>query len=160
MIGKVKEGAGKGRWYYGLNCIFNLEHDGVNAYRILNGNYARYMIPAEDVEVLEIEELKSTRINDVNEALRKEFDRLRDFVISKNNSYNNSLREPNRIFCRLPVKDGILVRIDDKLNRIAKSGINDNTEDTIDDLIGYFVHLKVLLEEEKLLSEEERKKLE
>jgi hypothetical protein len=38
---------------------------------------------------------------------------------------------------------GIKARINDKLNRIKQVGLNDKTEDTVDDLIGYLVHLQI-----------------
>ena len=37
----------------------------------------------------------------------------------------------------------ISARIDDKLARISNKGINDETEDTVDDLIGYLLLLKM-----------------
>ena len=41
--------------------------------------------------------------------------------------------------------EGLLGRLDDKLNRIKTVGINDKTEDTVDDLIGYLIHLNIML---------------
>jgi hypothetical protein len=40
----------------------------------------------------------------------------------------------------------ILVRIDDKLNRIKQGNILEDDEDVVSDLIGYFVLLKIALE--------------
>ena len=79
-----------------------------------------------------------------NELIKKEFDQLRDFVIQKNIDYGDSLQNPISVFQNNKI-DGILARLDDKLNRIKTVGINDKTEDTIDDLIGYLVHLKIML---------------
>ena len=39
--------------------------------------------------------------------------------------------------------------MDDKLARIANKGIDDKTEDTVDDLIGYLFLLKMALEREQ-----------
>jgi hypothetical protein len=64
-------------------------------------------------------------------------------VLQKNIDYNNSLQNPQRIFARGSEIDGIMGRIDDKLNRIKAAGLNDNTIDTVDDLIGYLVHLRI-----------------
>jgi hypothetical protein len=36
--------------------------------------------------------------------------------------------------------------MDDKIMRIKNKGINDKTEDTVDDLIGYLLLLKMALE--------------
>jgi hypothetical protein len=81
---------------------------------------------------------------DTNIKLAREFDKLKDFVIEKNVEYNNSLQNPISVF--QPSKmDGILGRLDDKLNRIKHAGINEHTMDTIDDLVGYLVHLKIMI---------------
>jgi len=68
---------------------------------------------------------------------------LRDFVIQKNINYGDSLQNPLKTFQKDPMQ-GILGRIDDKLNRIKTVGLDDKTEDTVDDLIGYLVHLKIM----------------
>lgn len=85
---------------------------------------------------------------DTNEKIKSFCDYLREFLIEKNVSYNDSLQNPIGVFQNDKLQ-GILGRIDDKLNRIKKVGINDNTEDTILDLIGYLVHLKIMLNEKK-----------
>lgn len=79
-----------------------------------------------------------------NDLIKQEFDTLRDFVIQKNITYGNSLQNPIGVFQKEPLQ-GILGRIDDKLSRIKTVGINDETEDTIGDLIGYLVHLKIMI---------------
>ena len=80
-----------------------------------------------------------------NEKIKLFCDDLSDFLIKKNNDYNDSLQNPIGVFQTNKI-DGILGRIDDKLNRIKSVGINDNTEDTITDLIGYLIHLKIMLD--------------
>jgi len=67
-----------------------------------------------------------------------------DMLIQKNKDYGDSLQNPIGVFQKNKI-DGILGRIDDKLNRIKSVGINDLTEDSIEDLIGYLVHLKIAL---------------
>tara|TARA_Y100000004_G_C8849808_1_gene384243 strand:+ start:553 stop:702 length:150 start_codon:yes stop_codon:yes gene_type:complete len=47
--------------------------------------------------------------------------------------------------------DSICARIDDKLMRIANAGINENTLDTIDDLIGYLVLLKIAYFDQEIM---------
>ena len=48
------------------------------------------------------------------------------------------------------VKELLLVRIDDKLNRIMKGvGLVEDDEDVVMDLIGYLILLKMALENEK-----------
>jgi hypothetical protein len=82
-------------------------------------------------------------LDETNLELMREFRRLRRMVISKNLDYNNSLQNPTRVFSRGNVIDGIMVRIDDKLNRIKAAGLNENTIDTVDDIVGYLVHLRI-----------------
>ena len=65
-------------------------------------------------------------------------------LIQKNKDYGDSLQNPLGVFQKNKL-DGILGRIDDKLNRIKSVGINDKTEDSISDLIGYLIHLKIML---------------
>lgn len=84
-------------------------------------------------------------MEETNKRIAEEFNTLRDFVIQKNVDYNDSLQNPIAVFQTNKI-DGILGRIDDKLNRIKAVGINDKTEDTISDLIGYLVHLKIAMD--------------
>ena len=56
---------------------------------------------------------------------------IKNLLLEKNAKYGNSAVEP------------ICARIDDKLSRIKNSGLNDATEDTLDDLIGYLILLKI-----------------
>lgn len=77
-----------------------------------------------------------------NEKIRQYCKDLADFLCEKNDVYGDSLQNGIRVFQQNEV-DGILGRIDDKLNRIAKVGINNDTEDTILDLIGYLIHLEI-----------------
>lgn len=69
---------------------------------------------------------------------------LAELLISKNRAYGNSALEPNRIFAKSDSVEQLKVRIDDKLNRIMK-GTDFPGEDTVDDLLGYLVLLKIAL---------------
>jgi hypothetical protein len=82
-------------------------------------------------------------LEETNAKINEEFNRLRLMVLDKNVSYNNSLQTPQNVFSRSSVIEGISKRIDDKLNRIKAAGINENTIDTVDDIIGYLVHLRI-----------------
>lgn len=62
-------------------------------------------------------------------------------LISKNQAYGDSALNPVSIFSKSDETEGLKVRIDDKLSRVAKG--NDYGEDTITDLIGYLVLLKI-----------------
>tara|TARA_R110000765_G_scaffold55471_1_gene109947 strand:- start:693 stop:1142 length:450 start_codon:yes stop_codon:yes gene_type:complete len=68
---------------------------------------------------------------------------IRDLLVRKNQAYGDSAIEPDNIFSKLDSTQGICARIDDKLSRIKNTGLDDATEDTLDDLIGYLVLLKI-----------------
>jgi hypothetical protein len=80
--------------------------------------------------------------NDMTSRIRSECDRIKELLVQKNTDYNNSLHTPPLLFDMDPAT-GIKARINDKLNRIKQVGLNDKTEDTVDDLIGYLVHLQI-----------------
>lgn len=71
-------------------------------------------------------------------------DEIRDLLIAKNQKYGNSALEPLGVFSKLDAKDGLLVRIDDKLKRIKNGSLDRDDEDVINDLIGYLVLLKII----------------
>ena len=60
--------------------------------------------------------------------------------------YGDSALNPIRILSKAPTHEQILVRIDDKLNRIKQGNLLFDDEDVLQDLIGYFVLLKIALE--------------
>jgi hypothetical protein len=74
---------------------------------------------------------------------------IREMLISKNLKYGNSALEPLGVFSKLSAKEGLLVRIDDKLKRIKNGTLDKDDEDVINDLIGYLVLLKILTLGEK-----------
>ena len=77
-------------------------------------------------------------------------DDVKELLLHKNNKYGNSALEPARIFSKSSAVEQILVRIDDKLNRIQKgAGLVGEDEDVIQDLIGYLVLLKIGLKYQK-----------
>jgi hypothetical protein len=74
---------------------------------------------------------------------------IRELLVSKNLKYGNSALEPLGIFSQLSAKEGLLVRIDDKLKRIKNGSLEKDDEDVINDLVGYLVLLKIQTLEEK-----------
>jgi hypothetical protein len=78
------------------------------------------------------------------EAIIRTLDEIQELLIAKNASYGASATDPVRIFSRASTEEQILVRIDDKLSRIARVHDNALGEDTISDLIGYLVLLLVV----------------
>jgi hypothetical protein len=79
----------------------------------------------------------------VQKMITEECDGLKALLLEKNKSYGNSAIEPRRIFSRSDPVEQIKVRIDDKLSRIATLGSSTNSEDTVSDLAGYLVLLKI-----------------
>lgn len=73
-------------------------------------------------------------------------DSIKSLLLEKNKKYGDSALNPSRIFSKANAVEQILVRIDDKLNRVKKgAGLLANDEDVIQDLIGYLVLLKIAL---------------
>ena len=70
-------------------------------------------------------------------------DGIKALLLSKNEKYGNSALKPVTVFSKLNSAEAIKARIDDKLSRIANVGLSDATEDTLDDLIGYLLLLKI-----------------
>jgi hypothetical protein len=70
-------------------------------------------------------------------------DEIRDMLVSKNAKYGNSALEPLGVFSQLSAKEGLLIRIDDKLKRIKNGSLDKDDEDVVNDLIGYLVLLKI-----------------
>ena len=85
--------------------------------------------------------------NDESEAFAAEVDstvqKITDLLKEKNKAYGNTALDPVNIFSELDASEAICARLDDKIMRIKNKGINDETEDTIDDLIGYLILLKM-----------------
>jgi len=80
--------------------------------------------------------------------ITKECDAIKSLLLRKNKEYGNSALSPRRIFSQSDTKEQIRVRIDDKLSRIAHTSeagdaSNTITEDTVQDLIGYLILLRV-----------------
>jgi len=78
-----------------------------------------------------------------NEKLDLEIKNISNLLKEKNQAYGNTALNPTNIFSKLDATEAICARIDDKLARINNKGINDLTEDTVDDLIGYLLLLKM-----------------
>jgi hypothetical protein len=68
---------------------------------------------------------------------------IKDMLLSKNEKYGDSALNPVGVFSKLNSAEAIKARIDDKLSRIANVGLDDATEDTLDDLIGYLILLRI-----------------
>jgi len=75
---------------------------------------------------------------------------IKELLLYKNKQYGDSALNPSRIFSKASAVEQLLVRIDDKINRIQKgAGLVGEDEDVIQDLIGYLVLLKIGLNHQK-----------
>ena len=85
--------------------------------------------------------------NNESEAFAAEVDsitqKITNLLKEKNKAYGNTALNPVNIFSELDASEAICARLDDKIMRIKNKGINDETEDTVDDLIGYLILLKM-----------------
>jgi hypothetical protein len=80
------------------------------------------------------------------EQIRRIGNEIIELLLSKNMAYGDSALNPISIFCSGDAIVSLGARIDDKLSRIKNKGVNDKTEDTVSDLIGYLILYKAALE--------------
>jgi len=74
---------------------------------------------------------------------------LADFLVEKNRAYGNSAAEPIGVFAkRLDTLAQIDVRLDDKINRLAK-GSEYPGDDTVKDLAGYLILRMIVAEQQR-----------
>ena len=83
------------------------------------------------------------------EKIREIANGVRDLLLEKNAAYGDSALKPANIFAKGSAVENLACRIDDKLMRIKNRGITGDTEDTIQDLIGYLILLKIAIENER-----------
>jgi len=80
-------------------------------------------------------------VSDFAAKVRAELARVEAVLLEKNAAYGNSALEPVRVFSRATPIEQLLVRIDDKLSRLARG--SDAGEDVELDLVGYLVLLRI-----------------
>ena len=87
---------------------------------------------------------ETTNLEDekLNQSLKNYLKEIGTLLIQKNRKYGNAALNPCRIFSKTNKVEQLLVRCDDKLNRI-KNRQNDEDEDPIKDLIGYLILILV-----------------
>ncbi len=77
------------------------------------------------------------------ELIKEEARKIVMLLLEKNKAYGDTANNPPKVFSKLDAIEGLCARIDDKLSRIKQRGITDETEDSVSDLIGYLILLKV-----------------
>lgn len=100
------------------------------------------LTPAKDVAVVP-DPLKP--ISQTEEEIAAVLDDIKAMLFRKNRAYGDSALKPMRVFSRADNVEQIKVRIDDKLSRLSRGHAlpDESLEDTVDDLMGYAVLLKV-----------------
>jgi hypothetical protein len=73
--------------------------------------------------------------------LDQELAAVRAMLIKKNEAYGNSALNPLRIFAKGDRLEGLRVRMDDKLSRLARGNADD--EDVVLDLLGYLLIYRI-----------------
>jgi hypothetical protein len=85
---------------------------------------------------------KTTKLlTNTQSAIAEECDAIKKLLLEKNLAYGNSAIDPVRIFSKASPEEQILVRIDDKISRLARGEVAG--EDVFLDLLGYIVLLRV-----------------
>ena len=80
----------------------------------------------------------------MKEKIEATCDTIKQLLLDKNAKYGNSALNPVRVFSKADNQEQLLVRIDDKLSRISRgAGMDGVDEDTLNDLIGYLILLKI-----------------
>lgn len=79
--------------------------------------------------------------SDFEADVRAEANAIVAMLVAKNEAYGDSALNPVRVFSRADVVEQLLVRIDDKLSRLARGSAAG--EDVESDLLGYLLILRV-----------------
>ena len=93
-------------------------------------------------------------MSDFESEMDKVLDSVGLMLVEKNRRYGDSALNPVRVFSKAGAVEQILVRIDDKLSRLAR-GTGEETEDVEMDLLGYLVLLRMARLREKATVQEE-----
>ncbi len=79
--------------------------------------------------------------NEDQRDIAAECDALKEMLLEKNRNYGSSALSPLRVFSRATPVEQILVRLDDKISRLARGSAAG--EDVVKDLLGYLILLRV-----------------
>ena len=84
---------------------------------------------------------------DFDRFLEQVLDDARVLLISKNRAYGNSALDPVRLFSKASLKEQLLVRLDDKVSRLARGQAAG--EDVAADMLGYLLLVSIAERREK-----------
>jgi hypothetical protein len=118
-----------------------------SVYTVKDMNFMRHnfggWVGITEKDVLKWKDFVPVDMNNFDEKVKEVLNEIETLLISKNAKYGNSALEPLGVFSQLSAKQGLLVRIDDKLKRIKNGSLEKDDEDVVNDLIGYLVLLKI-----------------
>jgi nitrous oxide reductase len=84
------------------------------------------------------------------DEIEKVFDEVKNLVMEKNKQYGDSVLDPVRVFSKAPVNEQIMVRLDDKLSRLARGNDSiESDEDIFKDIMGYCAFALIALRRRK-----------
>lgn len=107
-----------------------------------------FVMPAkQDFYWLKTNSPSPSILTDSQVLIAKKCDELKELLLEKNRKYGDSAINPCRVFSKASATEQILVRMDDKINRI-KNRQNDEDEDVIKDLAGYCILYMIAKEKE------------
>ncbi len=86
-------------------------------------------------------------IDESSKLIAAKCDEIKQLLLSKNLKYGDSALKPIRIFSNESGTEQLRVRIDDKISRIKNNGLYDD-EDTVMDLVGYLILLRISLDKD------------
>jgi hypothetical protein len=118
-----------------------------SVYTVKEMNFMRHhsgsWVGITEKDVLKWKDFVPINMKTFDQQVKEVLKEIENLLISKNEKYGNSALEPLGVFSKLSAKDGLLVRIDDKLKRIKNGSLEKDDEDVVNDLIGYLVLLKI-----------------
>lgn len=85
--------------------------------------------------------LRHLHAGSIQSLIAQECDDLKEFILDKDRKYGSSVLKPMKVFSQADTKERIYSRLDDKICRLANG--KDNNEDTIHDILGYLILLRV-----------------
>lgn len=87
---------------------------------------------------------------DTSIEIAEEVEDIKAMLVAKNKAYGNSALAPESYLSKATAVERLAVRIDDKLNRM-RQGCEFPGDDTILDLIGYLILLRIAIRKENVL---------
>lgn len=103
----------------------------------------------DDPGVVATEDAVGNLFTDSQQAIARVCDKVKAMLLEKNKKYGDAALNPRRVMSKSSPIEQILVRIDDKLNRVMQGdNLIETDEDVIMDLIGYFIILKVAVDKD------------